>query len=644
MSEWSDRELGMNRAITRRDFLNGLAIGIGGAALGALQGPALRAQSSPPPAYPPSLTGLRGSTDGSFETAHALRDGTFWRSAGAATDTRETYDLVVVGGGISGLAAAYFFRERFGGAARILILDNHDDFGGHARRNEFTLGGRTLLMNGGTASINSPTAYSREADGLLKALGVEPEKLNASTVDRETYRSLGLRSAVFFDKETFGADRLVLNAGGSRTWAQFVADTPLPLEAQRDIIRLQEGKTDYMPGLSSAEKKARLAKISYRAFLLDVARVHTDVVKFYQSRTHGEWGVGIDAESALDCWTHDLPGFGGMGLEPGSSPDMSYTAAGYADGGSYRYHFPDGNASIARLLVRALIPAAVPGQTVHDVVTARARYDRLDSSDAPVRLRLNSTVVRARHLGEPASSREVEVTYAIGSKLFTVRAAGCVMACWNMVVPYLVPDLPDEQKKAMKYLVKVPLVYTSVGLRNWQAFAKLGVQNVSAPGSYHTSFSLNSIVNIGAYKSPTSPADPTLVHMTRTPCRPGLPARQQHALGRTELQTTTFETFERNIRDQLARALKGGGLDPARDIAAITVNRWPHGYGYEYNPLFDPNWAPGEAPHEIGRRRFGRITIANSDAAATAYTDTAIDQAHRAVHELFDAETRGRSA
>jgi spermidine dehydrogenase len=222
MSEWSDRELGMDRPITRRDFLNGLAIGIGGATIGRLSGRSLFAQSTSSE-YPPALTGLRGSTDGSFETAHSLRDGTFWRTAGAATDTRETYDLVVVGGGISGLAAGYFFRERFGVAARILILENHDDFGGHARRNEFTIGGRTLLMNGGTASINSPTAYSREADGLLKALGVEPEKLNASTVDRETYRTLGLRSAVFFDKETFGADRLVLNAGGSRTWSQFVA-------------------------------------------------------------------------------------------------------------------------------------------------------------------------------------------------------------------------------------------------------------------------------------------------------------------------------------------------------------------------------------------------------------------------------------
>jgi spermidine dehydrogenase len=324
-----------------------------------------------------------------------------------------------------------------------------------------------------------------------------------------------------------------------------------------------------------------------------------------------------------------------MSLEPGAAPNMSYSAAGYANGGSYHFHFPDGNASIARLLVRALIPVAVPGHTAEDVVTAQVDYSRLDREDAPLRLRLNSTVVSARNVGTPSAAQEVEVLYASGKQLFKVRSKGCVLACWNMTIPYLCPELPEAQKEALHYLVKVPLVYASVGIRNWTSFQKLGMQRVSSPGSYWSDVSLNSTVNIGEYRSPTSPEEPILVHLSRAPCKPGLPAREQHKIGRYELLTTTFETFERKIREQLARTLSAGGFEPARDIQAIMVNRWPHGYGYEYNPLFDPAWPEDKQPNVIGRRQFGRITIANTDSAATAYTDTAIDQAYRAVKELM---------
>jgi spermidine dehydrogenase len=203
-----------------------------------------------------------------------------------------------------------------------------------------------------------------------------------------------------------------------------------------------------------------------------------------------------------------------------------------------------------------------------------------------------------------------------------------------MTIPYLCPDLPEKQKDALHYLVKVPLVYTSVGLRNWTAFQKLGISNIHAPGAYWNSVSLNWTVNIGDYHSPRSPEEPILLHMSRTPCKPGLPAREQHKAGRMELLVTPFELFERKIRDQLSRMLAAGGFDAARDIEAITVNRWPHGYGYEYNPLFDPDWPEGQAPHILGRKPFGRIAIANSDSGATAYTDVAMDQAYRAIYEL----------
>ncbi len=638
MSDFSDRILGMDRPITRRDFVNGMAVGIsvlGASSIGSAQ--------DQPANYPPERTGLRGSHSGSFEAIHSLRDGTFWKNAGKPVDTHEAYDLVVVGGGISGLSAAYFFRAQAGPSARILILENHDDFGGHAKRNEFHMGGRMQLINGGTVGIDSPTPYSKEADGLLTSLGVDPRALAAKYRGGNGTAALGLEGSMFFDKETFGEDRLVVGTPGGRRrsgatgsgWKEFLAKTPLSPQVQRDIVRLQEENIDYMPGLTQAEKKDKLWRMSYKDFLLNVAKVDPGVIPIYQTRTQGEWGVGIDAEPALDCWAQRMPGFQGMGLEQGGGPHMSFTAAGYANGGSYNFHFPDGNASIARLLVRSLIPGVMPGSTAEDIVTAKAAYDRLDRADSPVRIRLNSPVVRVRHEGNPASAKEVEVSYVSGKNVHTVRAKGCVLASWMTVAPYLCPELPAKQKEAMHYLVKVPLVYTRVGIRNWTSFQKLGISGASSPGMYHTGVNLNFGPEMGGYVPTKAPQEPIILAMTKTPCKPGLPVREQHKAGRNELLTTSFDTFERNIRDQLVRILGGGGFDPARDVEAITVNRWPHGYGYEYNPLFDPEWAPGEAPHEIGRKQFGRITFANSDAAATAYTDAAINQAYRAVHELL---------
>ena len=229
--------------------------------------------------------------------------------------------------------------------------------------------------------------------------------------------------------------------------------------------------------------------------------------------------------------------------------------------------------------------------------------------------------------------------YAREKKIYSVRSKGVVLACWNMMIPYLCPELPETQKEALKYGVKVPLVYTTVSLRNWTSFQRLGISGANTPGMYHYGLRLEMPTVIGGYDpTPKSPADPILVRMTRTPCKPGLPARDQQRAGHVELLTTPFQTFERRVRDQLARVLKDGGFDPARDIDAMTVNRWPHGYAYEYNPLWDPDWPEGEAPCEIGRKPFGRIAIANSDAAAAAYTDQAIDQAYRAVNELIAAK------
>jgi spermidine dehydrogenase len=215
-----------------------------------------------------------------------------------------------------------------------------------------------------------------------------------------------------------------------------------------------------------------------------------------------------------------------------------------------------------------------------------------------------------------------------------VLARHCVLACWNAVIPYLCPELPAEQKAALHESVKTPLIYASIALRDWQPLARLGVAQIHAPGGYFSDLALNECVALGGYATARSPEKPTLVRLTRTPCAPGMTEHEQNKAGRAEILATPLERYEQEVRLQLARMLGAGGFDAGRDILAITINRWPHGYAPEFNPLFD-RWRPeAERPHVRGRARKGAIAIANSDAAGFAFMDAAIEQAARAAGEL----------
>ncbi|KPA92891.1 protoporphyrinogen oxidase [Pseudomonas asplenii] len=617
--------------ITRRDFLNGVAI-----TLAAGMTPLQLLQAAPEGRYyPPALTGLRGSHVGAFEVAHQMG----WEKKVFDTDhlpmTGE-YDLVVVGGGLSGLAAAWFYREKHP-KARILILDNHDDFGGHAKRNEFSAGGRMILGYGGSEAFQSPNhLYSQQVNGLLKKLGVDIRRFETA-FDRSFYPGLGLSRGVFFDRENFGEDKLVsgdptpmvaddiapqqLNA---RPIDAFINDFPLPPADRQALIELHQAPRDYLGGKSAKEKAAHLAATSYRDFLLKDVGLSETAVKYFQSRTNDFSALSIDAVAALDAYNVGFPGFGAMNLEPISEEAKAEMEEPYI------YHFPDGNASLARLLVRSLIPAVAPGHGMEDIVLASFDYTRLDQPRSPVQLRLNSTVVSVRNVG-----KGVNVGYSRGGQLSQVRGRHCILACYNMMIPYLLRDLPQPQAHALSQNVKFPLVYTKVVIRNWQAFQKLGVHEIYAATQPYSRIKLDYPVSLGGYEHPRDPSQPIGLHMVYVPTSPnsGMNARDQARAGRGKLYGQTFEQLETQLRDQLQRMLGPGGFNHETDILAITVNRWSHGYAYFSNSLFD-DAAESEKLMNLARQPVGRVSIANSDAAWSAYAHAAIDEAWRAVGEI----------
>ncbi|MCX6592907.1 MAG: NAD(P)-binding protein [Acidobacteria bacterium] len=617
MSLLSDQQLGLHRSIPRRDFLNGIAV----AATGVYGGASALGQSKMGAGagadQPPARTGLRGEYPEAVAELERLRQGAYAKLPVDSAATDEQYDLVIVGGGISGLSAAHFWRGALGEDQRILILDNHDDFGGHAKRNEFHHGGKTYLGYGGTMSIATPYPYSFTAKQLLKDLTIEVER-QAEFANRDLETKYSLRAGMFFDREHFLEDKLVV---GNARQPGFFDQMPLSPEARRDLVRLHGKNPDYLPELSEAQKRARLARISYQDYLLNIAKINPTALAFFLGNG-GRNNKRVDTTPALEAAQRGSPGFNGLGLK---------LDEGFVES-SFTFHFPDGNATIARLLVARLIPGALSGpQTMQSIVQAPLDYGKLDQAGSPVSLRLRSTAVRVENQG----SSSVGVAYLKGGKMHLVQARNCILACYNALIPSLAPEIPAEQKQALAYPAKVPMLYTNVLIGRWTAFQKAGVSRISSPGMYHPTCVLDPGTTVGGYRGVTTPDQPIVVHLVRNPNRPGLPRKEQNRLGQQELLSMTFTDFERKIRDQFARMLGPAGFDPAEDILAITANRWPNGYAYTYDALGDPDLPPEQRPHVIGRRRFGRVTIANSDAGAAAFTNQAIDEAHRAVQELL---------
>ena len=626
----------MTKKITRRDFCNGIAIGTGISLLSpmnlfgknefTIQNP-----EQPFSYYPPTLTGMRGSHKGSFEVAHALA----WAGEKPAKYEKldEEYDLVIVGAGISGLATAWFYQKKMGSDARILLLDNHDDFGGHAKRNEFHQDGRLLLGIGGSVNLENPKNYSEESKGLLQDLGIDLDAMRDNINDDqyalanpESNHALALPGPN--GHVTVKANWILLYQGEGDIETA-IQSLPLPVIEQEKLIEFLSGERDYLDDLSLREKYNYVQTVSYSRFLSDRVGLDEETSSIFYAWMKLIYCVDGKNVSVLEAILVDAPGMQGMG---GLAKFMQYLGSLSMDNNESLY-FPDGNASIPRLLVKKLIPAVTSGEAnFNNISTSHFDYKMLDRDDQPVQLRLNSTAVGVRQ----NQNDRVEVDYVKDGKALRVTGKHSVLACYNGMIPHLCPELPESQKDGLRYGEKAPLVWANVLLENSNAFSELGVNTITCPKDPFVVVTTPPLTSTGGYQPPKEPSDPMVVFMMGIPSVKSTgkeTARELFKAGRHVVYSTSFATYEKQIRDQLQALLSDYGFNHEADIKAITLNRWPHGYAYEYFALHDPEWEEGQAPHEIGRAQFGNISIANSDSEAHAYLDAAIDAAWRAVEE-----------
>ncbi len=623
----------MKKRISRRDFCNGILVSTGINSLGyqnlfGKDGIFYEESNKSFTDYPPMLSGMRGSHDGSYEVAHALA----WsnQKPSSYVELDEEYDLVIVGAGISGLAAAKFYQDKKGSKSRILLLDNHDDFGGHAKRNEFEQEGKRYLGLGGSVNLDNPSDYSQIAKSLLKDLGINLDLMRKNISDDFPMSNPSANNVLAIP----GSDGHVISQGNWILTTQGIGDIEATIESlnidsneKQKLIEFISGELDYLDDMTLFQQHEYIYSTSYHEFLTSRVGLREDTANIFYSMIRLLWGVDGKHLNIMDSISLGAPGLQSMGS---AAKIFKYILQKLDD--SESLYFPDGNASVARLLVKKLIPAVTTDSvSFNNISTSVFNYEKLDHHEHSVRLRLNSTVVGVKE----DDNGSVYVNYVKNGEAFRVNSKHSILACYNSIIPHLCPELPEQQKEAIGYAEKVPFVWVNVHLSNGVAFSKINAKLIQCPYDPFDVVTVSPPTTTGGYQPPTSSDDPVVLFLMGIPkfqIDANDSLRDIYKKGRQIIYTTSFETYEKQIRSQLESLMGNYGFKQS-DILAITVNRWPHGYAYEYNSLHDPEWKEGEAPHEIGRAQFGRISIANSDSEASAYVNAAIDSAWRAVEE-----------
>jgi spermidine dehydrogenase len=634
----------MDRPITRRDFLDAVGLGTGAALLAAaapLSG--CRSESKSPVASTPGLDEVgaewygpggigdyqasHGNTPDVVNTAHALRNGRFGSLVEReVSDTREVYDVVIVGCGMAGLGAAYQLNRDLRGR-RYLMLDNHPVFGGESKRNELEVDGVRLIgpqgANGFSTPAVGPEAKFAEGDArYYQELGIPRE-----------FRYAPLRGAdkpLRFGRDNYGfiywLEREITvghrfrREGGDPLWVidPFVngfGDAPLPTGVGAALIDFVNGRKTAPAG---PDLDAWLDSRTYRDVIETAFGLPKAVTEYLDPIVASAVGLGCDAISAYAAYSDLLPGFTGH-----FPPDVI----------THRHSFPGGNDGFARYFVKAIMPWAIEGDGVFEsILNGRIRFDQLDQPGRPGRMRLGASVVSVTH----ETPNDVAVVYRKDGQLSRVRAHGVVMATGAWVNGYVVRDLPAAHRAAAGSFVHAPFLVANVALRNWRFLEKLGVTACRYQGEFGFSCNLRQPMEVGDYRPPLDPRRPALLTFYVPFYSPGKPPRVQATIGRTELLTTTFAEYERRIRRQMADLFSAAGFDPARDIAGIVLNRWGHAY-VAPGPGFYFGQNGAAAARDVIRVPHGRIAFGHSELRGNQHWGPAADEGARALQQVLAA-------
>ncbi|HKH92139.1 MAG TPA: FAD/NAD(P)-binding protein [Gemmatimonadaceae bacterium] len=618
-----NERLGMNEPISRRDFINGtLAAGAGVWLSGRMPDMETAADAWTGYGGVGEYSRSNGNTYDVMSVAHAMRDGQFERAAARATDTREMYDLAVVGGGLSGLAAAVFFQKRTGG--RCLVLDNHAIFGGEAKRNEFLVDGQSVVAHQASAMFPVPkqggyTASFYEMIGMDRShfdyqrwSGASPEMPLAQT----PYGSS--KNYGFYFGPRFGQRPGVWVID---PWGRKLEGAPLSDEVKAELMRYRTVRDGGPRPQSEGDAISRqLDTITLEEHLMARHHISRETVRNFLSPVEGGgYGLGPDVLSAYCAY----------------APETEWPGEGDEALGDQM--FPDGNAGFARLMVKTLIPDAFPGpRTVEAVWRNPVRFAALDRRGQPTRIRLSATVVRAEHAGDPARAPHVTLTYTKGGRLFKVRARKVVMAGGSWTTKHIVRDLPASHREAYAQFYRSPCLMANVAVRNWRFLYGMGMTGARWFEGIGNYLSLRKMATVGGSER-FGPDSPTVLTIKILFAQPGLPIGEQGSRGRAEMLGKSFAQYERELRQQLGDMFASGGFDPRRDIAGIILNRWGHAY---VNPqpgfFFGVDGKP--APRDVLRNQpHGRITFANTDLSGAMDHRNSILEADRAVKQLASA-------